>query len=96
MANYNFEIKDDVLFLHVDDGYYLPQRIRVASKENPEVVIDTNNMEDRSLITYLPRLKGAIKLVDEVYPNYDYDPYGRRVQRGTRPYQKWNVSEVFK
>lgn len=96
MEIYKFEVKENTLYLHINDGYYLPQRIRVATEENPMVHITTNNQDDLVLSNYLPKLKGAKKLVDEVRPNYDEDPYGRRVQRGTRPYQIWDLSQVFK
>lgn len=90
--NYKFELSNDTLHL---SGAFI-DNMCVASKENPMVHITTNNIEDRILIIHLPRVKGAKKLVDEERPNYDTDPYGRRVQRGTRPYQVWDLSEIFK
>ena len=92
---FSFNIKDDVLYLSVNDGVYLPNTIRVCSKEEPIAWITTNNVEDISLMRYLPKLDGAKLMVNEVHTNYDYDPYGRRVQRGTRPFQKWDLSAVF-
>ena len=95
MENYKFEVKDDILYLHVSGDFFLAQTIRVADKENPYLWIITNNIEDQALLRYLPRLKGAKKLIDEIHEDFDTNPYGRRVPRGTRPFQKWDLSEVF-
>lgn len=78
------------------DGYAWKEIYGVATKEEPIVVINTNNIDAQVLRTLLPSLKGAKCIESEVFPNYDIDPYGRRVPKGTTLCQKWDLSGCFK
>ena len=102
-SNYRFEVKDDKVIIygpfvgsHFDrtQNKWVEMAV-VATKEHPVVNLFTNNIDDRILKMHLPHLKGAKKTFDDVVPNMDEDPYGRKVQRGTINRQTWNLSGCF-
>lgn len=67
----------------------------IATAQNPLLYITTNNPDERILRYILPHFKDARKINEIKVPNWDEDPYGRRVQRGTIIKQIWDFSGCF-
>lgn len=69
--------------------------LKVCNPDYPVVVLSTNNVDERELRRFLPSLQGAKRVYHKEFPDYDTDPYGRRVQRGTRSYDIWDLRDLF-
>lgn len=93
MADYELKREGDSLYIY--GQWVMGGRNFVASKDHPQVRISTNNCDDRALPSLLRGLKGAKMVSSEVVPNYDRDPYGRRVQRGVINCSTWDLTEYF-
>lgn len=101
--NYRFEVVDNQVIIY---GPFVGHQFNhkekkweeksvVATKEHPIVHLTTNNTDERILKTHLHHLKGAKMVSSDTVPNWDEDPYGRRVQRGTINRQTWDLSGCF-
>lgn len=102
--NYSFEVNDKEVICRGEGmgSHYNNEKKRwdyysvIATSDSPVVWITTNNIPDQILRNHLHLLKGAKKVKEIVVPNWDEDPYGRRVQRGSIVKQIWDLSDCFK
>lgn len=67
----------------------------ICSYGESEIVLGTNNVEDRKLRNILPMLDGARIVSSDVYGDYKDDPYGNKVRCGSISYQKWDISGIY-
>ena len=59
------------------------------------VSFTTNNIIETVGRAVCHQLDDAVLLEAETIPDYDEDPYGRIVQRGTIEYERWDLSKVY-
>lgn len=62
---------------------------------SPIVDLGTNNCEDNGMRKLFRVVPWAKLLYQEDFPNWDEDPYGRRVQRGWISWEIWDLRELF-
>lgn len=63
----------------------------ICSLRYPVVELSTNNSDERYLRKLFPKLKGAKRIYRKTRTDYDEDPYGRKVQRGTISDEIWDL-----
>lgn len=66
----------------------------VCSVKYPVIELSTNNSNEMYLRALYRKLKGAKCVYRNTYTNYDEDPYGRKVARGSIEHQIWDLREL--
>lgn len=69
--------------------------LNVCDINYPVLVLSTNNPNERYLRRFLPTLSGAKRVYHKMYTDYDTDPYGRKVARGSISYDIWDLRSLF-
>ena len=69
--------------------------LKICDPNYPVIVLSTNNVNERYLRRFLPTLKGAKRVYHKEYTDYDTDPYGNKVARGTISYDIWDLRSLF-
>ena len=88
-------VDNDKLRIEINSQY--ENRIyTVATAEDPILTISVRNLEDSYLVDYLQKYNVGKIIESESRPNYDQDPYGRTVQRGSYKVYKFDFSDLFK
>lgn len=76
------------------DSYYSTKYNTIATKTEPTAKFLYWNKDDKELINYLKKQKIG-KYTTKTEPNYDEDPYGKRIVRGERTWYKFDFTELF-
>ncbi|MBO4601635.1 MAG: hypothetical protein J5651_00550 [Salinivirgaceae bacterium] len=68
----------------------------IATANEPIMTRETRCVYDRSLIEYLIKHKIGKVIKKEIAADYDQDPYGKIIKRGTYEIYKFDFSDLFK